>query len=344
MKLYQLLLLFLLLGCSTLASQTQDTLDVIYLKNGMLMEGLVTNFKEDRSLKLTLPGGVKMGIRLADIDSIKWVNELSNSQMMDTRQAIKLSRIQLQMAQGKVSIPLIETVYLKDGQVVKGKIISYTKGDRLSMYDQAGNEFIFKDEDIRRIVQDVDRYTLKKYLRQRRKMLRPFNYAFPETGTYYEVSLSTFTSDTSIDEPDQTAVGVHFAVGKQWNRNFGTGIGIGLDGYDSFGSGTTLMPLYVQARGYFRKKWQSPFYAFNGGYAFSLGGDTEAFQIEAEGGWMFHPALGWRFGASAQSNFTLDLGVKYQKAYIERISNFNGDLEIRDILYRRLTLRFGLVF
>lgn len=308
------------------------------------MEGLVTNFKEDRFLKLALPGGVKMGIRLEDIDSIKWVNKLSNSQMMNTQQAIKLSRIQLQMGQGNLSIPLIETVYLKDGQVIVGRIDTYRKGDQLSMYDQAGNAFTFEDADIRRIVQDVDRPTLKRYLRQRRRMLRPYNYAFTEKGIYYELSLSTFTSDTDINEPDETAVGVHLAMGKQWNRNFGTGIGIGLDGYNSFGSGTTLLPLYLQARGYFRKKWQSPFYSLNGGYSFALGGDTEAFQIEAEGGWMIHPALGWRFGASAKTNFTIDLGVKYQEAYIERISNFNGDLEIRDILYRRFTLRFGLVF
>lgn len=308
------------------------------------MEGLVTNFKENQSFKLALPGGVKMGIRLVDVDSIKWVNALAKSQMMDTRRAIRMSRIQLQMADGELSIPLTETVYLIDGQIIEGKIISYRKGERLRMYDLAGKEFTFEDTEIQRIVQDVDRTTLKKYLRQRRRMLRPFNYAFRERGPYYEVSLSTFTSDTEIDEPDQTAVGVHFVTGKQWNRSFGTGIGIGLDGYDSFGSGTTLLPLYIQARGYFQKKWQSPFYSLNGGYAFAVGGDTEAYQIEAEGGWMIHPAVGWRFGASARSNFTIDLGVKYQKAYIERISNFNGDLEIRDILYRRLTLRFGLVF
>lgn len=342
MKFYQLLLL--LFSGSTLYSQGQDSLDVIYLKNGMIMEGLVTNLKEDRSLKLALPGGVKMGIRLEDVDSITWANELSASQMMDTQQAIEMSRIQLQMEKGKLSIPLIETVYLNDGQVIVGRIESYRKGDRLKMYDQSGKEFILEDADIRRIVQEVDRPTLKRYLRQRRRMLRPFNYAFPEKGIYYEVSLSTFTSDTEIDEPDRTAVGLHFAVGKQWNRYLGTGVGIGFDGYDSFGSGTTLLPLYVQAKGYLQKKWQSPFYSLNAGYAFALGGDTEAFQIEAEGGWMIHPAVGWRFGASARSNFTLDLGVKYQDAYIERISNFNGDLEIRDILYRRLTLRFGLVF
>ena len=343
MKFYQLLLLSLF-SCISLYGQSQDTLDVIYLKNGMIMEGLVTNFKEDRSLKLSLPGGVKMGIRLEDVDSIKWVNKLSDSQMMDTQQAIRMSRVQLQMGQGNLSIPLIETVYLNDGQIIVGRIDSYRKGEQLRMYDQAGNEFVFKDADIRRIVQDVDRPTRRRYLRQRRRMMRPFNYAFTEKGMYYELSLSTFTSDTDIDEPDETAVGIHFAMGKQWNRKIGTGIGIGLDGYNSFGSGTTLMPLYLQARGYFRKKWQSPFYLLNGGYSVAVGGDTEAFQIEAEGGWMIHPALGWRFGASAKSNFTIDLGVKYQEAYIERISNFNGDLEIRDILYRRFTLRFGLVF
>jgi|GEM_PF-893967 len=343
MKFYQLLFLSLWC-CISLNGQGQDSLDVIYLKNGMIMEGLITNYDENRSLKLALPGGVKMGIRITDIDSINWVDQLSNTQMMNTKQAKKISRIQLQMETGEMSIPLIETVYLKNGNKIIGRIVSYQKGEELRMFDLTGSEYLLKDAEIERIVQDIDQQTLKRYLRQRRRMLRPFNYAFREQGNYYEASISTFTSDTGINQPDQTAVGIHFVVGRQWNRHWGTGIGLGLDGYYSFQSGATLMPVYLQARGYLRKKWQSPFYALNGGYSFAVGGDTADYQIDAEGGWMVHPAFGWRFGASANTNFTLDLGVKYQKAYIKRISKFNGDLEIRDILYRRLTLRFGLVF
>jgi len=59
---------------------------------------------------------------------------------------------------------------------------------------------------------------------------------------------------------------------------------------------------------------------------------------------MVHPALGWRFRASARINFTIDAGLKFQKAYIKRVTILNGDLEIGDILYQRFTLRLGLVF
>lgn len=308
------------------------------------MEGLVTNYQEDRSLKFALTGGIKMGLRLEDIDSIKWATALSGTQLMDAKRTKRFNKILLPTEEGRMSVPLLETVYLKNGKRIVGRILSYHKGEELRLVNRAGEELVFKDEEIWRIVQDVDQTTLKKYLRQRRRMLRPFRYALRESGPYAELSFSTFTSDTEMEEPDETAVGFHFVYGQHWNRWVGTGVGIGVDGYSSFASGATLMPIYVQVRGYLAKKWQAPFYSINVGYAWALGGDTVDFEMESEGGWMAHPAIGWRFGASAKANFTLDLGVKFQEAYIARTSKFNGDLEIRDILYRRLTLRFGLVF
>lgn len=308
------------------------------------MEGLITNYREDRSLKFALAGGIKMGLRLADIDSIQWATALSSAQWIEPEPNQNANQVLLPTENGILSVPLLETVYTRDGKKIVGRILSYRKGEELLLVNRAGEELVLKEEDIGRIIQQVDHSTLKKYLRQRRRLLRPFRYALREKGPYADLSFSTFTSDTEIEEPDETAAGFHLVYGKHWNRWVGTGLGVGLDGYDSFSSGATLLPVYVQLRGYLAKKWQAPFYALNAGYAWSVGGDTEAFLIDSEGGWMIHPAFGWRFGASQKANFTLDLGVKFQEAYIARTSKFNGDLEIRDILYRRLTVRIGLVF
>ncbi len=343
MKLF-LSLLFLLLVGVPLYSQQADSLDVIHLRNGMIMEGLIVEHKEEKSLKLELAGGVRMSIQLSDIKEIEWAGGSIGKQGIGKTDIDPRQTLQLKVEDGKLVVPLVETVYLTNGEKIIGKIVDYQKGKSLKMVDLAGIEVVFRDEQIERIVQEVHQPTLKRYLRQRRQMLKPVNYAFKEEGIFYVMSLSVFSSNSDVGEQNNSAVGFHFVTGRQWNRFLGTGIGVGVDGYASFSSGATLIPFYLQARGYFRKKWQSPFYAINVGYAFAAGGDTVDFEVDAEGGYMIHPALGWRFSAAERINFTIDVGLKFQKAYIKRVTILNGDLETRDILYQRFTLRLGLVF
>lgn len=337
-------LCFLLFAVSSLYGQQKDSLDVIHLRNGMIMEGLIVDLQEDKFLKLELAGGVRMSIQLSDINEIDWAGGSNGTQRVRKTVIDPQHSLQLKVEEGRLVVPLVETVYLTNGEKVIGKIMDYQKGKSLKIVDLAGIEMVLQEEQIARIVQEAHQPTLKRYLRQRRQMLKPVNYAFKEKGIFYSMSLSTFSSTNDVEEQNETAVGFHFVVGRQWQRLLGTGIGIGVDGYDSFSSGATLIPLYLQARGYFRKKWQSPFYSINAGYAFAAGGDTVDFEVDANGGYLFHPALGWRFSATERANFIMDLGLKFQKAYIKRVATLNGDLETRNILYQRFTLRIGLVF
>ena len=66
--------------------------------------------------------------------------------------------------------------------------------------------------------------------------------------------------------------------------------------------------------------------------------------VKAEGGFMIHPSIGTRFGASADTNVLLDFGVKIQEAHFTREFLFTGEREIKDIIYKRLTVRLGLIF
>ena len=72
--------------------------------------------------------------------------------------------------------------------------------------------------------------------------------------------------------------------------------------------------------------------------------DDPEYEVQADGGYLFQPSLGWRFGAAAKANFTFDLGLKWQKASWQKVAKLNGDQETRDMLYQRFNMRFGLVF
>jgi hypothetical protein len=64
--------------------------------------------------------------------------------------------------------------------------------------------------------------------------------------------------------------------------------------------------------------------------------------IEKKGGTFFSPNFGFRLGANPTSNWTLDFGMRLQKvSYSEGSFGFRLN---RDLLFRRYTIRAGLIF
>lgn len=70
---------------------------------------------------------------------------------------------------------------------------------------------------------------------------------------------------------------------------------------------------------------------------------TRTNRIEGtQGGWLFHPGVGVRFGRTDQTYFTLDLGYRIIRTSYE-LRAFQG-VELRTNNYRRLALRFAATF
>ena len=254
--------------CSFCYGQNQDTLDVIRLRNGMIIEGMVAEYREGRALKLALEQGIRMKIQLSDIESIEWAE--GKKLALPYQDGTAPSRIALELEDGRMLTPMKEVVRLTNGRRVSGRILSYEQEGVLKMIDEEGRTWEIEAERIDRVVQSVDREGMRKMLRNRRRILRSYRYAFTERGTYYSISLSTFSGGARQESPEgDTAMGFHILAGYQWRRLFGLGLGLGIDGYDSFDHAATLVPVYLEARGYFLKRWQSPYYAVRAGYALS---------------------------------------------------------------------------
>ena len=100
------------------------------------------------------------------------------------------------------------------------------------------------------------------------------------------------------------------------------------------------MPIYLEFK-YLPLKNRKEFYLVgSAGYGFAF--KREQFGIiEAQGGYMLHPAVGYRAGTSDGTNVTIDIGMKFQDAFFkERLEN--NDLEFRDIVFKRVVIRVGL--
>jgi hypothetical protein len=60
---------------------------------------------------------------------------------------------------------------------------------------------------------------------------------------------------------------------------------------------------------------------------------------------MINPALGIRFTGDSDVNYTFDLNFKYQKAnFVVNSSNWRFQISYIDIIFRRFSIRFGVLF
>jgi len=231
-------------------------------------------------------------------------------------------------------IQYIDIVHLKDGSEFRGKIIIYKHDDYLKMEILGGQVVEFPAKQIKKIVQQP--YGQSAYVP---KVVRTREYNFRERGIYNETYVNLPQGYNSSGWWN-VGLGMHHVTGFQFNRWIGAGMGIGFDGYE-MGRGENVIPVYAEARGYFKQKNISPFYSVGLGYGFA-GKNENTGIIKGRGGIMFNPNIGYRFGASAGANFTLSFGYKLQKASFT-VLRWNGEIK-RDYTYNRLNLKLGLLF
>jgi len=249
------------------------------------------------------------------------------------------------------------TITLKDGTIYQGVIKQYIEGEKLIL--QLGPNIIktIKDKDIKMLVQDGTATAVSENNPITLSTPdKPYN--FQEKGLYFESNAQLMLGSSAFFSLPENGdrmnkidpgIGAQLIGGYQINRFIGVGAGVGLD-YYYLNSGETLLPVFADVRGYLLKRNVSPMYKLQAGYGFAFK-DEDRNMVDAEGGLMWYPALGVRFGAAKSANFMLDFGVKVQKAdYIFNASNFQTWWNIRevrvknDMTYRRFVVRTAILF
>lgn len=226
----------------------------------------------------------------------------------------------------------ISIVYLKDGSVLEGKMIEFRENQYIKM-DLGGNEVTISYSSIQKIKH--------KSLAARSGPV----YSFRNKGLYNQTSLGFLPGRIS----SETVMGIELdhSLGYLLDRRLGFGLNLGIANYDQ-GTNDIYYVLAGEVRGFLFEKNFSPYYAFKGGYGFIHMDETF---IEANGGYYFNPSFGYRFSGSSNVSFALEGGLTFQKGYYKQdLSSFwwgvprGSDFVERDILYRRFTLKLGILF
>jgi len=216
-------------------------------------------------------------------------------------------------------------VYLKNGSKFQGRLLDWNQAEKTMTFDMYGNTVQFYVGEVRKIIDlDIDTSPL---------------YSFEETGIYYHLRTNFISGNPGNRSNFQPGVGLSISAGKRFNRMLSIGGGIGFDEY-VLASSENILSTFGELSGYFHENNQSLFYNVAAGYGFAVHSDESNIR-DSKGGWMMHPSLGVRLG-KGNLKWTIDMGYKFQKA--NWVFENWGSLSDQDILYRRLTLRMGLMF
>lgn len=252
-----------------------------------------------------------------------------------------------------------DVLILQNGEQIKGIILDIKESEYIKFKDaDSGLIRIYEMAEVSKIQQmtDADLFLDETPKIAKKKRAKPV-YLFSEEGRFTALNFGfTFgkRKPSFVEEnpffpgpgngQEENAIGfnVQLAVGHQFNRKIGAALGLSYDAYN-LEDGESLVTPLLHFRGYLNAKNVAPFWAFTTGYGFALNNDSQGI-FEAKGGFMYHPELGLRLGASDKTNFTLSLGYRFQKAeYIQEFP-FNGDIQYREVDYKRFLFSVGLLF
>ncbi|WP_020539403.1 hypothetical protein [Lewinella cohaerens] len=339
-------------SCFLLTLMAQSA-DVLHLRSGKTVQGTILNYTEDN--KIVFKRAEDDIVQTYPLEAVEQIQQLPTSVEEGWRTALPI-------AQEK---KVISNITLNDGTVHKGIIKSYSPEGEMKVQLKTTRYIVFiMDTEVREITYEMPSAKhVSEYLSEEPNIDKPsFErrkpvYEFQEEGWFNTTSFAfSFgkrerDNDVIFFDPNfqeatvtQSAIGfnIQHIMGYQFNRLVGAGLGVSYDAYD-LEDGESILSVFGHYRGYLSRSIVAPYLGLSAGYGFALTNKNQGV-VTAEGGWMIHPEVGLRLGATEKTNFTISLGYRLQDAYYVQERPFNGNIEYRNITYQRFLFSLGLLF
>ena len=206
-----------------------------------------------------------------------------------------------------------ETVYLKNGSIIKGKVIEMVPDKEIKVQTSDGSLFVYRMDEVDKVVKESSKKESKNVVD---------SFKFPVDASAYDLQgfrgMVEFAYIAgSFDAPELT-----LSLGYQFNPYFFAGIGTGIHYYVQ-GVNTPLIPFFADLRGNFLEGPVVPFIGLKLGYSCSIddGFYGEGFYAAPSAGVKFmlgnRSAINLSFGYSAQKSDGINMGGFSIKAGIE---------------------------
>lgn len=317
-------------------------LDSVYLKSGKLYEGVVSEHVKGQYLRMKKQDGKE--VIIGDIDIARVID--NNQDAPAPNDVFQVDKTVREDEEAQKEEPtrskqnkVLDLVYLTDGSLLKGEIVEYKQDEFIRIILTSGTELKISSGEIERIRQQLPGEEKEPAAKEKKSKEKKKPVMAENKGWYNVTYLASYNG--RVDGEFKMGLGLQNIVGYQFNQFLGLGIGVGLDAQALDGS-ETLYPVYAEFRGYFSKRVKSPYYSVSAGYNFAFKNRKRDI-TEAKGGYLIHPAIGFRLAEDTETNVLIDIGYRFQQATFTRVIPFDDKL-IKEIDYRRFTVRLGLIF
>ncbi|WP_439555016.1 hypothetical protein [Dyadobacter sp.] len=210
------------------------------------------------------------------------------------------------------------SVHLKNGSLIRGRLLEADPAYRLETYDKS--MWVFQREEVDTLIIE--------------KSVDP-NILYKKKGFVHYTELGPLAmSNRASNGVTTSAFSFQTTNGYKFNQWVYTGLGIGADLY----AVQTFVPVVLSLRGDLTSKGSKiPFYFFEGGYGFNAT-SNDVDSVRFGGGATFSAGLGLKLLFNGNTGFVIGAGYRFQRSSvtqtgIEKLEDFN-----------RLTLRAGFSF
>lgn len=216
-----------------------------------------------------------------------------------------------------------ETIYLKNGGIIKGIIIEQIPNDNVKIRTKDGNVFVYKFDEISKITKDLASFS-KSSNNSGYKGFFDFGYSFPigdESASSGRIEVTT-------------------SHGYQVNPYFYIGLGAGANYYCEDGIDSWSFPVFANPRMTIPTSTSvSPFLDIKVGYSFG----------EYIKGFYFSPSIGSRFLLSNNNAINFSVGytlqkINYDGGYLYYNDYYNYSYDSGSFSLNAITLKLGFEF
>ncbi|WP_310393906.1 hypothetical protein [Hymenobacter sp.] len=218
--------------------------------------------------------------------------------------------------------PTEQVLYLKNGWVLRGQLLSAPAADPLRLQTADRSEFVFRQAEV-------------DSLRQ-----RPMPPADPykARGFGHYTELGALAGRNTSSTVNTSAFSFQTVNGYKFNQWTFVGLGVGADLYAT----QSLVPLFASLRGDLTRRGSIlPFYFLDAGYGFNITGrdDALAQPVTYEGGRLWAAGLGVKVLFNRSTGFLLSVGYRTQRTVLTRAA-----VEPEPVTFERIAVRAGFAF
>jgi hypothetical protein len=207
--------------------------------------------------------------------------------------------IQTTFSQGNI----IETVYLKNGSIIKGMIVEIVPNVSYTVKTADGSVVVCGLADILKITREIAAKNAV-VVNQTNKIMSKGYEGIVETG---------FGAKTG--KYGLNLVKLNIINGYRINEKYFVGLGTGLRIFSTDKSTTTMIPIFADFRASFLPKPISPYASFSVGMSFNTASGFK------DAGWMFHPEIGIQINKSKDILVHITVGYDVQQLKFLTLDN-----------------------